>query len=155
LAGARAQGARAARLWGAAEALRETISDPLAPADRPEYERSMAAARAGLGEASWEASFAEGKSMLLEEAVEYALSGEVEPTLSISPGPESPSTNALTNLTNREREVAAFVARGLTNRGIASELVISERTVDHHVANILKKLNLHSREQVSAPMTER
>ena len=63
LAGARAQGVRAARLWGAAEALRETISAPLPPADQPDYDRSMAAARAGLDEASWEAAFAEGKAM--------------------------------------------------------------------------------------------
>jgi predicted ATPase/DNA-binding SARP family transcriptional activator/DNA-binding CsgD family transcriptional regulator len=155
LAGARAQGARAARLWGAAEALRETISDPLPPADRPEYDRSMAATRVRLDEASWEAAFAEGKLMPLEEAVEYALLGEEEPTLSTSPVAEPPSTNKLANLTHREKEVASLVGRRLTNRQIASELVISERTVDHHVANILKKLDLHSREQITVPMTER
>jgi len=155
LAGARTQGARAARLWGAAEALRRTISAPLPPADQPDYDRSMAAARAGLGEASWEAAFAEGQSMPLEEAVEYALSEKEEPTLSISPMPESPSTNGLTNLTRREREVAALVGSGLTNRQIASELVVSERTVDHHVASILKKLGLHSREQVASRLDDR
>jgi len=155
LAGARAQGARAARLWGAAEVLRKTISDPLPPADRPEYDRSMAAARAGLDEVPWEATFAEGKSMPLEEAVEYACLGEEEPTLSISPMPESPSTHELANLTRREREVASLVGRGLTNRQIASELVISERTVDHRVASILKKLGLHSREQVASRLGDR
>jgi DNA-binding NarL/FixJ family response regulator len=56
--------------------------------------------------------------------------------------------------TRRETEVAALVGRGLTNRQIASELVISERTVDHHVANILKKLGLHSRSEVAARMAE-
>jgi DNA-binding NarL/FixJ family response regulator len=42
------------------------------------------------------------------------------------------------------------VARGLTNRRIAEELFVAERTVDHHVSNILKKLNLSSREQVAS-----
>jgi DNA-binding NarL/FixJ family response regulator len=50
----------------------------------------------------------------------------------------------------REREVAILVARGLTNRQIASELVISERTADVHVSNILGKLVLSSRAQVAA-----
>jgi DNA-binding CsgD family transcriptional regulator len=54
------------------------------------------------------------------------------------------------DLTRREKEVAALVARDLTNRQIAKELVLSERTVANHVANILKKLGLHSREHVVA-----
>ena len=48
-----------------------------------------------------------------------------------------------------------MVAQGLTNRQIAKELVLSERTVENHVANILKKLGLHSRERVAASITER
>jgi DNA-binding NarL/FixJ family response regulator len=51
--------------------------------------------------------------------------------------------------------VAALVAQGLTNRQIAKELVLSERTVENHVANLLKKLELRSREQVAASMSER
>jgi two-component system NarL family response regulator len=43
------------------------------------------------------------------------------------------------------------VSRGLTNRQIAKELVISEGTVGKHVANLLKKLNLPSRVQVDSP----
>jgi tetratricopeptide (TPR) repeat protein len=73
LAGARGQGARAARLWGAAEALRESIGAPPTPEARPYYERSMVAARAQLGEAAWEAAFAQGMAMAPEEAAEYAL----------------------------------------------------------------------------------
>jgi DNA-binding NarL/FixJ family response regulator len=48
-----------------------------------------------------------------------------------------------------------LVAQGLTNRQIAKELVVSERTVENHVANLLKKLGLRSREQVAASMSQR
>jgi predicted ATPase/class 3 adenylate cyclase len=73
LAGAKAQGERAARLWGAAEALRKTIGAPLSIEGRLYFERSMVAARAELGEAAWEAAFARGMAMAPEEAAEYAL----------------------------------------------------------------------------------
>ena len=52
-------------------------------------------------------------------------------------------------LTAREREVAALIAQGLTNRGIA-RLVVSKRTVDAHVEHILAKLGFASRVQVAA-----
>lgn len=53
-------------------------------------------------------------------------------------------------LTRREREIARLVARGLSNRQIADELFISERTVETHVGNILAKLDLNSRTQIAA-----
>jgi DNA-binding NarL/FixJ family response regulator len=52
-------------------------------------------------------------------------------------------------LTGREQQVAALVARGRSNRGIADELVISERTVEKHVANNLARLGLTSRTQLA------
>jgi hypothetical protein len=73
LAGAKGQGGRAARLWGAAEALRKTITAPLSIEGRLYFERSMVAARAQLGEAAWEAAFAQGMAMAPEEAAQYAL----------------------------------------------------------------------------------
>ena len=52
-------------------------------------------------------------------------------------------------LTAREREIAGLIARGLTNRAIADELVISQATVARHVANILAKLGFSSRSQIA------
>lgn len=53
-------------------------------------------------------------------------------------------------LTPREREIACLVARGLSNRGIAAELVISPATVARHVTNTLTKLGFSSRAQIAA-----
>lgn len=57
-------------------------------------------------------------------------------------------------LTPRELEVLHHVASGLTNRAIAAELVISERTVDRHVSNILTKLGVASRTAAAAYAVE-
>jgi predicted ATPase/DNA-binding SARP family transcriptional activator/DNA-binding CsgD family transcriptional regulator/Tfp pilus assembly protein PilF len=143
-AGALGQHTRAARLWGTAEALREAIGAVWARPERMVFEPLRDAARSRLDEAAWAAEFAEGKAMGLKEAVEYALSEE-EPST-----PEQPSDDRITGLTPREREIAALVAQGMTNRRIASELVLSEHTVATHVSRILKKLGLHSRAELAA-----
>jgi len=146
---------RAGRLFGAAQALREAVGYQQPPRERSLREPYLSIARSSLDEAVWETAFAEGQAMSFEEAVEYALSAQ-EPSPPAPPAPEQPSIGARQpDLTRREKEVAASVAQGLTNRQIAKELVLSERTVEKHVANILKKLGLHSRERVAASMTER
>ena len=53
-------------------------------------------------------------------------------------------------LTAREREIAEHLGAGETNRQIATALIISERTVDGHVANILRKLGFRTRSQIAA-----
>jgi DNA-binding CsgD family transcriptional regulator len=58
-------------------------------------------------------------------------------------------------LTEREREVAVRITMGRTNREIADELVLSERTIETHVGNILSKLGFSSRAQVAAWGAER
>jgi DNA-binding CsgD family transcriptional regulator len=67
------------------------------------------------------------------------------PPVASGPGP----------LTAREQEVAALVARGLTNRGIAQALVISERTAQNHVQHILTKLGFTTRSQIAAWVASR
>ncbi len=53
-------------------------------------------------------------------------------------------------LSNREKEVLVLVARGMTNREIASELILSENTVRNHLSHILDKLDLSRRSQAAA-----
>jgi DNA-binding NarL/FixJ family response regulator len=52
-------------------------------------------------------------------------------------------------LTPRESEVVKLVAEGLSNREIASELVISDKTVERHRATILAKLGMHDRVELT------
>lgn len=52
-------------------------------------------------------------------------------------------------LTRREREITALVAAGLTNREIAERLVLSERTVEAHIANVFAKVGASSRSQIA------
>jgi non-specific serine/threonine protein kinase len=107
--------------------------------------------RSRLDEATFTAAWEEGRAMSPEQAIEYALSAEEEPSKAAAP--EEPPTGdgqEPSALTPREREVAGLVARELTNRQIADELVISERTVATHVHKILQKLNLRSRLQIAA-----
>jgi DNA-binding NarL/FixJ family response regulator len=58
-------------------------------------------------------------------------------------------------LTAREREVAALIAQGKSNRALADALVVSERTIAKHVENILSKLGFTSRAQIAAWAVEK
>jgi predicted ATPase/DNA-binding SARP family transcriptional activator/DNA-binding CsgD family transcriptional regulator len=148
-AGSHGRPVRSARLWGAAESLLDTLGLTLGPAEHHHYGPYLAAARAQLGPKAWEAAWAQGRAMPLEEVVEYALTEEEQAPTTI-PASEEPSTGREpVALTRREREIAVQVARGLTNRQIATELVISEHTVATHIGKILKKLRLHSRAQIA------
>ena len=76
LAGVLAAGVRldrAARLFGAADALLERIRVPLSPADHAQYDTDLKAARSPMDKRAWEAGWAEGRAMSLEQATDYAL----------------------------------------------------------------------------------
>jgi predicted ATPase/DNA-binding SARP family transcriptional activator/DNA-binding CsgD family transcriptional regulator len=155
LAVALGKDARAARLWGAAEAARGVAGIALSPGERGLHEPYLAAARSRLGEAEWEEGLAEGRAKSLEEVAAYALSKEEQPaartaTVTEESSPYPPSVA----LTPREKEVALLVAQELSNRQIASALTLSEHTVATHLRNVLKKLGLHSRDQVAAWVRE-
>jgi class 3 adenylate cyclase len=75
LAGAQGELDRAVRLFAAAAALRDAFGAPRPPADRAEFERQVASTGAQLGHQAFASSWAEGRSMSLEQAVAYALEG--------------------------------------------------------------------------------
>jgi DNA-binding NarL/FixJ family response regulator len=93
----------------------------------------------------------------LAEAVRVIAAGEALLAPSITrrlvedfvhrPPPGTTPPAELAELTDREREVLALIARGLSNAEIASELVISQATVKTHVNRLLGKLNLRDRVQ--------
>ena len=65
-------------------------------------------------------------------------------------GPRPGTRENPAGLTARELEVLALLAQGLRNAAIAAELVVSERTVDHHVSAILRKLDVRTRGEAAA-----
>jgi non-specific serine/threonine protein kinase len=125
---------RAARLFGAAEALREAIDVPRPPADRPDLERSLVALRAGLDERALAAAWAEGRALTLEQAVAVALE-RAPANATVQPGYPA-------GLTAREVEVLGLVAAGLSDTQVAAKLVISPRTVSTHLTSIYRKLGI-------------
>jgi non-specific serine/threonine protein kinase len=133
---------RAARLLGASEALREAIGAPVHPSLRGIYERTVAAAREGLGAAVFAAGWAEGRALSLAAAIVEALAEDATGSAPIA-APET--ALPATPLTRREREVLRLLAAGHTDRESGAILFISPRTVETHVTNILNKLGLPSR----------
>jgi predicted ATPase/DNA-binding NarL/FixJ family response regulator len=141
---------RAARLLGAAEALRRVVGAVLIPVFQADHDRALTTAQAALGESVFAAVWAEGRAMPVQQAIEYALEvASVGPTTPAQSAARRSAEPAAGALTRREREVVERVANGLTNRRIADELVVSERTVEWHVSKLLSRLGLQSRAQLA------
>jgi adenylate cyclase len=89
---------------------------------------------------------------------ELSLAGSVKPVLAFNVERLHPTIERAGRpagpLTAREQEVTALVAQGLTNRQIAEQLVITERTAETHLERIFTKLDLHSRAQLARWATE-
>jgi predicted ATPase/DNA-binding CsgD family transcriptional regulator/tetratricopeptide (TPR) repeat protein len=138
---------QAARLWGAAEALREAIGAPLYPVSRASYEQALVQARAQLGEQEFRAAWAEGRMMTPEQALvaqRKAVPPNALPARPAAAPPLQPPTLPF-GLTAREVEVLRLLAQGFSDAQIAEQLVISVRTVNHHTSSLYSKLGVSSR----------
>jgi DNA-binding NarL/FixJ family response regulator len=85
-----------------------------------------------------------GAEPLRAELEALALRARIDLQAPGTPGPETAQRSTL-GLSEREIEVLVLVARGRTNRQIAEELFITEKTAGHHVSNILAKLDVANR----------
>jgi predicted ATPase/DNA-binding CsgD family transcriptional regulator len=144
---------RAARLLGAADRQWRSVGSTLygSPQWLRGREECTAAARGALGDVAFDKACADGGELSVTEAVRYAL-GSGGPVPDDPTG--APPDEAAPRLTPREREVAALIAEGLSNREIAARLVLSTRTAESHVENILRKLGFTSRTQVAGWLTQ-
>ncbi|MFJ9565091.1 ATP-binding protein [Streptomyces fuscichromogenes] len=141
----RAEHGRAAELLGAARALRQNVaSSPagLAPILPDHHALCVREIVQALGSHGYEEALARGGRRSTPAQA-----------LALAPGavtPPDPQGGAADPLTRREREVAALIAQGMSNRRIAAELVLSPRTIDTHVENIRAKLGFDRRAQVAS-----
>ena len=149
IAASRHQYERAAALLGAATGLWQFMGTTLDGNQHVAgYHRDCERqARQALGEAAFQAAYRRGLELPAADAVAYALQ---QPAKKPPTKPPAPAVSEGAPLTSRELQVARLVTRGRSNKEIAAELVISQRTAENHVEHILAKLGFTSRAQVAA-----
>jgi non-specific serine/threonine protein kinase len=128
-----------ARLLAAAS----VVAPPAAytwPAERMEQAYYVAQIQAALSAAEFELETARGRSLSVAQVIQTALSLPLWPAAQARP--------QIDDLSRREREIAALIARGRSNSEIAAELVVSKRTVEKHIANIMSKRGFTRRAQI-------
>jgi non-specific serine/threonine protein kinase len=130
----------AVRLVGTTDGLRKLLGSVAWPSEQRYLENWLQAARRALGPRGSQRAWEDGHAATLEQAVSLA-----EALLTAAPALTTPRGV----LSPREQEVAALLARGLTNKQVAAQLVVSPATVRSHVEHILTKLELSTRAQIA------
>jgi non-specific serine/threonine protein kinase len=143
---------RAASLLSVSQRLFEPLSVHLVGFERLRLWSAQCAAevRGQLGDQAFSAAMQAGRHLEPDEAVAIALGERKMPAQSTLVAPTEWAA-----LTRREREIAERVAAGRTNREIAQELVISQRTVESHVEHILAKLGMTTRTKLAVLLAGR
>jgi predicted ATPase/class 3 adenylate cyclase/DNA-binding CsgD family transcriptional regulator len=130
----------AARLLGAAEAMRDRTGEVRFKVYDAAFESAVGVLRGALGDDEFDAGWAEGAALSSEEAIAYAQRGRGER--------KRPSTG-WASLTPTELDVVRLVREGLANKDIAARLFVSPRTVQTHLTHVYTKLGLTSRVQLA------
>ena len=140
---------RAAMILGTAQHVRDSSSLTLIELYRQQHERSVSLVTRRIGQKAYDEAYARGRAMTIDEGVAFAVEDKppAKPTPPVKSAPDP-------ELTNRQLEIARLIAEDLTNRQIAERLFLSERTVETHITNILNKLGLNSRIQLSRWIAE-
>ncbi len=140
LAGDAGSHREAARLFGAAEGIRQRMGEVGSRsgtrATRPRRPRFVMPWASKDFDAAW----AEGAALSTEEAIAYAQRGR---------GQRKRPTSGWASLTPTERDVVRLVSEGLANNDIATRLFVSPRTVQTHLTHVYTKLGLTSRVQLA------
>jgi len=136
----------AARLLGAADALRQSIGVVRYKVYDAGYQTMIASLRDGLGDNEFETAWAEGAGLTLEEAIAYARRGR---------GERKRPASGWGSLTPAELDVIELVRQGLPNKDVAARLFISPRTVATHLTHVYTKLGLTSRVQLAQEAARR
>ena len=139
VAGEAASHREAARLFGAAEAIRLRIGAVRFKIYDAGHESSVAALRDAMGENDFDSAWAEGAALSTEEAIAYTQRGR---------GQRKRPSRGWGSLTPTERDVVRLVSEGLANNDIAARLFVSPRTVQTHLTHVYAKLGLNSRVQL-------
>jgi len=139
----------AANLIGVLEGALEGAGLPVPPAEPIDYEQLVARIRTAIGATRYTAAHADGKSWPLGEALTSVLKATDLAVLQ----ERAAASPTLAALSRREREVLPLVAQGLSNRAIAGQLHVGQRTIETHVSNIIGKLGLQNRMQIIAWIT--
>jgi DNA-binding CsgD family transcriptional regulator len=143
---------KAAKLAGDALAARGYFEQGLAVCTQLQFRPELALIRLELAELLLDdpdaVTRSEGSSQL-QAAISELRAMHMRPSLERALGLRTETLLAIDVLSRREREIAALLARGMSNRAIAERLVISETTVEVHVKHILNKLHFKSRTRVA------
>ena len=128
--------ARAARLLGAAQGIRQRQQEARFAVFDGDYAATIAALIESLGTEAYEVALAEGAALSTAEAIAFAQRGR---------GERKRPASGWESLTPAERDVIRLLSEGLSNKEIAARLFISPRTAQTHLTHIYSKLNLSSR----------